>query len=146
MGTGSVDATSPGIDCPGDCSEDYPDGLFVILNTYPGPNSVFAGWSGDADCADGGVTMADDTQCTATFEIESHLLNVTKTGTGSGTLTSIPAGIDCGSTCSHSFVHGTVVTPRRNRSRIGLFGLERKRGLLGRPGDRCWSHLMHRHL
>jgi hypothetical protein len=37
-------------------------------------------------------------------------LTVTKDGTGSGSITSIPAGIDCGPTCSATFDHGTVVT------------------------------------
>ncbi|MDE2180609.1 MAG: hypothetical protein KGJ40_07160, partial [candidate division NC10 bacterium] len=37
-------------------------------------------------------------------------LTVTKAGTGSGTVTSSPAGINCGSTCSGSFASGTAVT------------------------------------
>jgi hypothetical protein len=37
-------------------------------------------------------------------------LTLTLAGTGSGTVTSVPAGIDCGSTCSNSFVTGTLVT------------------------------------
>ena len=39
-----------------------------------------------------------------------NLLTVTKSGPGSGTVTSSPAGIDCGSTCSAMFGAGTVVT------------------------------------
>ncbi len=37
-------------------------------------------------------------------------LTVTKAGTGSGTVTSSPAGINCGNTCSASFPRGTTVT------------------------------------
>ncbi len=37
-------------------------------------------------------------------------LTVTKAGTGSGTVTSDPAGIDCGETCSAEFADGTVVS------------------------------------
>jgi Tol biopolymer transport system component len=37
-------------------------------------------------------------------------LTVSKTGAGSGTITSNPAGIDCGATCSASFDHNTSVT------------------------------------
>jgi len=40
----------------------------------------------------------------------THALDVTKTGTGSGTVTSHPAGINCGSTCSASFSYNTSVT------------------------------------
>ncbi len=37
-------------------------------------------------------------------------LTVSKTGSGSGTVTSAPAGIDCGTTCSYAFVKNAVVT------------------------------------
>ncbi len=37
-------------------------------------------------------------------------LSVAKAGTGSGTVTSDPAGITCGATCTTSFSYGTVVT------------------------------------
>ncbi len=52
-------------------------------------------------------------QETRSFEIASpgnYALSVTKTGTGTGTVTSNPAGIDCGSTCSSDFTGTTVVT------------------------------------
>ena len=41
---------------------------------------------------------------------EQHLLTVSRKGTGSDGVTSSPAGISCGVTCSASFDHGTVVT------------------------------------
>jgi hypothetical protein len=37
-------------------------------------------------------------------------LSVSKAGTGSGTVTSSPAGIDCGSTCTAGYTSGTSVT------------------------------------
>jgi hypothetical protein len=37
-------------------------------------------------------------------------ISVSKSGAGSGTVTSSPAGISCGSTCVHGFNSGTVVT------------------------------------
>ena len=37
-------------------------------------------------------------------------LTVTKAGTGSGTVTSSPAGIDCGTDCSEDYQSGTIVT------------------------------------
>jgi hypothetical protein len=39
-----------------------------------------------------------------------HTLTVTREGTGSGTVTSNPAGIDCGTDCSESYESGTNVT------------------------------------
>jgi hypothetical protein len=41
---------------------------------------------------------------------ELPTLTVSKSGTGSGTVTSSPAGIDCGSDCSESYNYNTVVT------------------------------------
>ena len=40
----------------------------------------------------------------------TYVLTVTKAGTGGGTVSSTPAGIDCGPTCSASFDDGTSVT------------------------------------
>lgn len=40
----------------------------------------------------------------------TYTLTVSKTGSGSGTVTSSPAGINCGTTCSASYNSGTVVT------------------------------------
>jgi hypothetical protein len=43
--------------------------------------------------------------CTATFnpQVVEYPLTVIKSGTGNGTVTSSPAGIDCGSDCSETF-------------------------------------------
>jgi PASTA domain/Divergent InlB B-repeat domain len=43
-------------------------------------------------------------------------LTVTKTGQGSGTVTSSPAGINCGQTCVATFANGTTVTLTATRS------------------------------
>lgn len=42
--------------------------------------------------------------------ISGPTLSVSKTGTGSGSVTSDPVGINCGSTCSFAFTKDTVVT------------------------------------
>jgi hypothetical protein len=49
---------------------------------------------------------------TATFNPPGGMSNLTiqKQGTGSGTVTSQPLGIDCGTTCVAAFPTGTVVT------------------------------------
>ncbi|HEY7603628.1 MAG TPA: PASTA domain-containing protein [Gaiellaceae bacterium] len=41
-----------------------------------------------------------------------HTLTVTKAGTGTGTIVTSPAGIDCGADCSAVFPSGTSVTVR----------------------------------
>jgi hypothetical protein len=42
--------------------------------------------------------------------IAQSRLDVTKSGNGAGTVTSMPEGIDCGITCTADFDKGTVVT------------------------------------
>ena len=42
--------------------------------------------------------------------VTQYALGVTKSGDGAGTVTSSPAGIDCGATCSASYNAGTSVT------------------------------------
>lgn len=49
---------------------------------------------------------ADEFSGTAALE---YTLNVTKTGRGSGTVSSTPPGIDCGSVCTADFDNGTTV-------------------------------------
>jgi hypothetical protein len=49
-------------------------------------------------------------------------LTVTKNGTGSGTVTSNPAGISCGSTCSANFNDGTSVTLTASADPGSTFG------------------------
>jgi hypothetical protein len=39
-----------------------------------------------------------------------HTLTVFKGGTGAGTVTSVPAGINCGATCAFNYANGTPVT------------------------------------
>ena len=41
--------------------------------------------------------------------VDSFNLTVSRTGTGTGTVTSSPSGISCGSDCTESFVSGTTV-------------------------------------
>jgi hypothetical protein len=77
----------------------------------PANGSTFAGWSGACSGASiCTVTMTLARSVVATFARLSQQLNVAKTGKGSGTITSSPAGISCGSTCSHSYPYGSSVT------------------------------------
>jgi Tol biopolymer transport system component len=60
--------TSPvGITCGADCLQFHALGTVVALTADPVKYWVFAGWSGDDDCADGEVTMVADRRCIATF-------------------------------------------------------------------------------
>ena len=111
-GNGSVISTPAGINCGSDCSEFYLSGTEVVLSAIPAPGSVFSGWSGNSDCSDGAVTMNSNKTCTATFNTQlpqTFGLSISKTGTGSGTVSSAPAGINCGSDCSEAYTNGTLV-------------------------------------
>jgi hypothetical protein len=110
-GSGSVTSSPAAIDCGATCSHAYDQGTPVTLTATPASGSTFAGWSGGGCSGTGicSVTLGSPQAVTATF-IAERALNVTKTGTGSGSVTSSPAGIDCGATCSHAYDQGTAVT------------------------------------
>ena len=108
-GSGTVTSNPAGIDCGSTCSAQFADGSSVTLTATPAAGSVFTGWTGA--CTGTGtcvVTLAGATSVTATFELQ-RTLTVSKTGSGSGTITSSPAGINCGATCSAPFVNATGV-------------------------------------
>ena len=105
-GSGTVSSAPAGLNCPTACSATFTQGTSVILTAVPAAGYRFAGWSG-AGCPTGTgtcpVTMTAATTVGATFTQITYLLSVTKQGTGVGTVTSAPAGITCGTTCSASY-------------------------------------------
>ena len=115
-GGGTVTSAPAGVDCGGTCSANFDDGTAVTLTATAAGGSVFAVWGGacSGNAATATVTMSAARTCTATFNLAagpvSFSLAVAKSGTGSGSVSSMPAGIDCGATCNATFVDGTVVT------------------------------------
>jgi M6 family metalloprotease-like protein len=110
-GSGTVSSTPAGIDCGSACYGLYPTGELVTLSAQPAAGSEFNSWKG-CDSVAGTictVTMNDDRMITAVFTSPSYTLTIKKAGKGSGTVTSDPAGISCGSNCSDSYQGGTVV-------------------------------------
>ena len=110
-GSGTVTSSPSGINCGADCFELYDHGTTVTLSAVPDAGSTFAGWSGA--CSGTGpcvVNVTSPTNVTATFVLNTYALTVTKTGSGSGTVTSSPTGINCGVDCSEFYTHGTIVT------------------------------------
>ncbi|HRP06959.1 MAG TPA: hypothetical protein PLL69_00595 [Gemmatimonadales bacterium] len=123
-GAGRVVSSPAGIDCSiaagvasGACSAPFEDGALVLL-TATATSGSFSGWSeactGTAPCQ---VVMTEARAVTAGFELPIHQLVLGINGTGGGTVTSIPAGLDCsranGSTtgsCTAGFAAGSLVT------------------------------------
>ena len=101
-GNGTVSSSPTGIDCGSDCTEEFEEDTLVTLTTAPSTRSTFAGWSGDPECSDGTVSMIAARTCTATFNLETHPLTIAQAGSGSGTVTSSPTGIDCGADCNQT--------------------------------------------
>jgi uncharacterized delta-60 repeat protein len=83
-GTGTGTVTATGINCGADCSEAYTNGTAVTLTATADSGSTFAGWSGDADCSDGSVTMDANKNCTATFNTTSGSGGGDAGGSGGG--------------------------------------------------------------
>jgi Zn-dependent metalloprotease len=98
-GSGTLTSSPAGINCGSTCSYSYNYNTSVTLTAAASTGSTFTGWSGA--CSGTGtctVTMTAARSVTANFAINTYLLSVSKSGTGSGTVTSSPAGINCGST------------------------------------------------
>ncbi len=110
-GTGTVTSRPIGINCGADCDQSYSKDTTVMLMAAPAPGSFFAGWSGDCTGSGPATTVKMDANktCTATFNL-AVILTVKKAGSGNGTVTSNPAGIDCGVDCSESYPPNTTVT------------------------------------
>lgn len=109
-GIGRVLSNPVGIDCPGDCAESFVAGAQVLLSASPSTGSIFSGWTGDPDCVDGSVTMNGNHSCTATFTATSAAYMLAVSTLGSGAVSSIDGSINCGGTCTHTYVAGATVT------------------------------------
>jgi len=112
-GTGTVTSSPTGISCGSTCSANYSSGTVVTLTAAVASNSTFAGWSGacTSTATTCTVSMTQARAVTATFNaMATFSLSVAKAGTGSGTVTSSPAGINCGTSCVANFGGNASVT------------------------------------
>ena len=87
----------------------YDDNTLVTLTATPTAGNVFSGWGGacSGTATTCQVTMNQARSVTATF-VTAYTLTTSVTGTGS--ISSSPAGISCGADCSESYASGTSVT------------------------------------
>ena len=114
-GGGAVQSTSAGsvstlgpsrIDCEEDCSAIFEAGSLVTLTAVDQNGFGFDSWSGDCSGSNrqNDILMDDHKTCRADFRAFEITVNVT----GSGTVSSDPAGINCGDACSFAPGTGTV--------------------------------------
>ena len=95
-------------------SADFDYDTDVTLTALSSPDSTFTGWS-EAECPGTGsctVAMISAKSVTANFilTLDSYTLTIINDGTGIGSITSDPSGINCGNTCSIPFDRNTDVT------------------------------------
>ncbi|TAN48706.1 MAG: hypothetical protein EPN21_14250 [Methylococcaceae bacterium] len=111
-GTGAITSSPAGINCGNTCNGVYDWNTPVTLTATPTIDSTFTGWSGacsgtSATCT---VTMDQAQNAGAGFAPTQKTLSIAKIGSGAGTVTSSPAGIDCGANCSVAYPPNTLVT------------------------------------
>jgi hypothetical protein len=111
-GSLSTDVLNPGVSVFGDFTGDSSP---LLYQDMPG-TSLTIRRNAAAYAADSGIgallvhfhnAVGNKAQV---VNLDQHTLTVTKGGTGSGTVTSSPAGIACGATCSAAFASGSSVT------------------------------------
>jgi len=111
-GDGLVESSPSGIDCGSDCSQAYAESSTVSLSATPAQGYSFVSWSGS--CSGSGtcqITMSSDQSVAAQFEANGAVMRTLTVSVNSGgSVTSSPAGIDCGTDCSESFEENTSVT------------------------------------
>jgi hypothetical protein len=121
-GGGNVDSTDKRIACGSKCVSAYPAGTPVTLSAKANSGSTFVGWTGA--CAGTGsctVSVAGSMTVRAQFDTATSsggggggstaTTATLKVSIGAaGTVTSNPAGINCGSACQASYPKGTAVT------------------------------------
>jgi len=109
-GSGSVDVGAAGAACSsGVCSYPLAAGTVVTLTASPEAGWTFGLWSG-CDRVDGltcTVTMDQNRTVATGFNFDTFTLAASYVG--SGTITSNPAGLDCGSTCAGAFTAGATI-------------------------------------
>jgi hypothetical protein len=109
-GAGTVLSDDGAIDCiDGTCTATYAAGVARTLTAYPASGFQFLGWSG-ACTGTGPCVVTVDAAKTVTASFTQPTSTLTVVATAGGAITSSPAGIDCGSTCSYDFPTGSLIT------------------------------------
>ncbi|MCC6473077.1 MAG: Ig-like domain repeat protein, partial [Burkholderiales bacterium] len=110
VGGGTISSNPSGLNCGATCTAYFAGGASVTLTASPASGNTFAGWSGGSCSGIGNCTLTVNAAATvvATFTPTMPVLSVSRVG--AGTVTSSPAGIDCGFDCGQAYASGTAVT------------------------------------
>jgi GH25 family lysozyme M1 (1,4-beta-N-acetylmuramidase) len=109
---GAIDGAR--IDCGGGsstCSRLANPDTVLTLAATPDPGATLLRWIGA--CGAAGASPTCDVPMLGTKEVSAvfgYPVRVERQGTGDGTVTSSPARLDCGTTCSAAFAVGSTVT------------------------------------
>jgi hypothetical protein len=104
-GAGKVGSYPGGIACDANCSSQtasLKEGALITLKATPSKNSAFTKWTGCEAEVEGAcqVTLSSAKEVKASFSlIPTKTLTLNKSGGGTGTVKSKPAGVNCGLTC-----------------------------------------------
>jgi hypothetical protein len=125
-GTGTVTSNPAGISCQPTCSAGFASGTVITLTATASTGSTFTGW-GAGPCEGTGtctltITAATTVVANFTQSTNNFTLTVNEAGTGTGTVLSAPAGINCPTTCSASFASGAVVALTATAAEGSTFG------------------------
>ena len=129
-GAGTVTSSPSGVSCGSTCAAKFAPGTSIKLTAAAKSGSNFAAWSGGCSgtsttCT---ISLKAATSVTATFNTIAPIqLTVNSVGTGAGTVTSTPVGLDCPGSCTANFPKGTAVvltpTPEAGNTFAGWSGL-----------------------
>jgi len=112
-GEGRITSDLAGIDCGLSCSHVYRYSNRVTLTAEPWGGSQFISWGGAASGCGAALTCSvdanGDLEVTAQFDRKPQL-RIYPEGDGSGTVTSTPAGMNCGGLCGYYFPKGETIT------------------------------------
>ena len=147
LGSGIVTSVPSGIDCvsnlgiaTGSCSASFNNNTQVTFSQQASSGSIFEGWGDDCTGSAGCSFILDANTIISASFFPAYSISVTVTGTG--TVTSSPAGINCtasGGTCASSFTTGTVVLTAAGSGGESLTGWT---GCSSQSGNSCTVLLM----
>lgn len=126
VGTGTGTLSAGTINCGNVCSARFIDGQGFTINATPAIGSALSGWS-YPNCFAGELfcyvpPSSADTTVTATFSyVGTNTVSISKTGSGSGVVTSQAGGISCGATCSTTLTTGSQVVLFASASQGSMF-------------------------